>query len=440
MNQLNLPEFRVLKVEENEQKDLKFTVEAIRPIASCPECGNEDCYKHAPMERFVRDLNMFNQRVGIVVKGNRYKCKECGKTFTEQFHSIDDRDKITLRLKEHVMSISLKEPFAKIAETYAISPTTVKRLFNEYVAKQEQTMIFETPRVLGIDEVHLNKQMRAVFTDIERLKVLEMLPKRNKKDVIKFLSQIPDIHKVEVVTTDMWQPYKDATIETMPNAHLVIDKFHVLQYANRALDSTRKAFKDSLTTKQRRQLMRDRFVLLKNKEDLTVAEKMNRDIWFSTFPTLRTAYYIKENLRDMYLCETKYQATEYFKVWKSSIPNDMKFFLEIATIIDNWHTEIFNYFDHRVTNAFTESINNLIKHIEKRGRGYSFEVLRAKVLFGTNATIRPKYDKDNGYNRIGKITMNSFDFSNFDYSEPQLKEGFGVSVPQLLNVIERDEF
>ena len=26
MNQLNLPEFRVLKVEENEQKDLKFTV------------------------------------------------------------------------------------------------------------------------------------------------------------------------------------------------------------------------------------------------------------------------------------------------------------------------------------------------------------------------------------------------------------------------------
>ena len=43
MNQLNLPEFRVLKVEENEQKDLKFTVEAIKPIVSCPECGNEDC-------------------------------------------------------------------------------------------------------------------------------------------------------------------------------------------------------------------------------------------------------------------------------------------------------------------------------------------------------------------------------------------------------------
>ena len=33
MNQLNLPEFRVRKVEENEQKDLKFTVEAIKPFS-----------------------------------------------------------------------------------------------------------------------------------------------------------------------------------------------------------------------------------------------------------------------------------------------------------------------------------------------------------------------------------------------------------------------
>ena len=38
--------------------------------------------------------------------------------------------------------------------------------------------------------------------------------------------------------------------------------------------------------------------------------------------------------------------------------------------------------------------------------------------------------------RIGKMTLNSF---NFDYSEPQLEEGFGVSISQLLKVIERDE-
>jgi len=41
------------------------------------------------------------------------------------------------------------------------------------------------------------------------------------------------------------------------------------------------------------------------------------------------------------------------------------------------------------TNAYTESINNIIKHIERIGRGYSFDFLRAKVLFGNSATIKP---------------------------------------------------
>ena len=34
--------------------------------------------------------------------------------------------------------------------------------------------------------------------------------------------------------------------------------------------------------------------------------------------------------------------------------------------------EIMNYFDARYTNAYTESVNNLIKKVEKQGNGYSF--------------------------------------------------------------------
>jgi len=31
-------------------------------------------------------------------------------------------------------------------------------------------------------------------------------------------------------------------------------------------------------------------------------------------------------------------------------------------------------------------------------------------------------------------------YGSFDFSPPKLVEGFGVSIPQLLEVIERDEF
>ena len=58
-----------------------------------------------------------------------------------------------------------------------------------------------------------------------------------------------------------------------------------------------------------------------------------------------------------------------------------------------WNIEIFNYFDYKYTNGVMESLNNLIKEIEKRGKGYSFDVLRAKALFSTRATQKPKYKR-----------------------------------------------
>ena len=43
---------------------------------------------------------------------------------------------------------------------------------------------------------------------------------------------------------------------------------------------------------------------------------------------------------------------------------------------------ILNYFDDlRVTNAFTESFNAKIRRVYRNGRGYTFERLRANVLF-----------------------------------------------------------
>lgn len=61
----------------------------------------------------------------------------------------------------------------------------------------------------------------------------------------------------------------------------------------------------------------------------------------------------------------------------------------------NWHDDIFAYFDHPITNAYTESLNNLIRVVNRVGRGYSFEALRAKILFteGFQKIKKPRYQR-----------------------------------------------
>lgn len=63
----------------------------------------------------------------------------------------------------------------------------------------------------------------------------------------------------------------------------------------------------------------------------------------------------------------------------------------------NWMPEILAYLKHPVTNADTESLNNPIRVMNRLGRGYSFEALRAKILFAEGAfkrtNSRPKSER-----------------------------------------------
>src|SRR5699024_4652835 len=127
-------------------------------------------------------------------------------------------------------------------------------------------------------------------------------------------------------------------------------------------DAIRIQVKKSLPKADSRLLTKDRWVLLRNKEDLQWSDIMKRNQWFELFPELKTAYWLKEGIRDVYnQSADKEEALERFEQWKASIPKEFKEFKDIRKTFTNNQEEIFNYFDRPYTNAYTESINNVIK-------------------------------------------------------------------------------
>lgn len=57
---------------------------------------------------------------------------------------------------------------------------------------------------------------------------------------------------------------------------------------------------------------------------------------------------------------------------------------EIFSFISSNHREfIFNWWDcpSRISNGYTECANRLIKEADMKGRGYSFDTLRARTLY-----------------------------------------------------------
>lgn len=395
-NILNLPAYAVLAVEQNDH-DYHVNVEVKQPPTHCPHCNSDHLVGFGRREQLVRDLPMHGKRVGMYVGTRRMQCRACSKTFSEPLPEVDEKRAMTKRLVDWIGRQAIKRTFASIAEEVGIVESTVRSVFRDYVSELEQHIRFETPKWMGIDEIHLIRP-RGVITNIANNTIVELLPNRNKSTVERYFYGLEGRDRVQYVAMDMWRPYRDAAHAVLPHATIIVDKFHVVRMANDAVESVRKATRENLTAKQRRTLMHDRFVLLKRERDLTDQERLLMEGWTLNYPLLGEAYRLKESFYGIYDSATPDEAHDAFGDWYRSIPHGLHGHFEPLTkAFQNWMPEILTYFQHPITNAYTESLNNLIRVMNRLGRGYSFEALRAKILFAEGAfkrtNSRPKFER-----------------------------------------------
>ncbi len=154
---------------------------------------------------------------------------------------------------------------------------------------------FETPRILGIDELYLNKRYRCILTNIEERTLLDLLTTRRQDLVTNYLMKLKDRQKVEIVSMDMWNPYRTAVKTVLPQARIVVDKFHVVRMANDALEKVRKGLRKELKPSQSRTLKGDRKILLKRAHEVSDRERLIMETWTGAFPQLLAAYEHKEH-------------------------------------------------------------------------------------------------------------------------------------------------
>ena len=134
---------------------------------------------------------------------------------------------------------------------------------------------------------------------------------------------------------DMWRPYAEAAYECLPNAKIVIDRFHVVKALNVALDNVRKSITSEIGGRGSRANVRYlRYLLLSNFEDLNPNQAQELDDMLDRNETLNKAYTLKEGLRNIYLCKTRKEAENLYKSWVKEIPDDLSEFQTVRKMVD----------------------------------------------------------------------------------------------------------
>ncbi|MGA9856193.1 MAG: ISL3 family transposase [Gammaproteobacteria bacterium] len=382
---LKLPGYRMLDFHE-ESGAYHIRVETMALPNHCPGCRSQDFTGFGKRTQVVRDIASHGKWVGLYVHTRRFRCKTCRRTFYEALPAVHPKRRITARLIAWLEPLTLRQTFAHLAEETGLSRMTIRGVFDDYAARLEKARTIDTPVWLGIDEVYLLRRSRGVLTNLDTGYVLDMLPDRNKPTVIRFLQSLPNPERIRGVAMDMWPPYQQAVRTVLPNAAIVVDKFHVLRLADFALDRVRKDIGQTLPQNQRRALLHDAKAMRQRESTLISTQTLRLSLWFENYPLLKKVYGARQAFYAMYDAPNRRDAEQRWHDWERGMdPELVPAFGRFRKTVRDWAPFIFAYFDQRITNAATESANNLIRIANRLGRGYSFPVIRAKIVFEPHA-------------------------------------------------------
>jgi transposase len=251
-------------------------------------------------------------------------------------------------------------------------------------------------KVLGLDEFTIHKghgHYRLVISAPDLGVILDVLPDRSKATLEAWFEQRGPTwcDYVEVCCADMWDAYHTVAKTKLPKAQRVVDRFHVTKNLNDAVTAARRTIQKQADEATQALLKGCRWLLVKNRENLTAEEQAQLDQMLAASPELKTCYNLKEDFRTWFAqTPDRKTADKLLSEWQAKAKaTKLRSLQAFVRTLDNWREGILNYFNGRHSNGFAEGVNLKIKLLNRRGFGYrNFAHFRLHILVAFQPTSR----------------------------------------------------
>lgn len=217
--------------------------------------------------------------------------------------------------------------------------------------------------------------------------MLDILSDRRKATLIEWLRRPPDgidLSNLTFAATDLWAHYRAAVHEVFPHVAVVADRFHVVQNLHKVIHEVRReAQKAATTEEERKQLKGLRYLLLKNEQNLTKADKERLEALADSHPALFNLWWLRQDLHDWYEEHTTPEAAKVsLEQWVAQARQlGMKHLDSFCDTLMAWQTEIVNFFYQRITSGFVEGMNSKIRVLKRIAFGIpNFDHFRLRVI------------------------------------------------------------
>jgi len=383
---LDLPDVEVVKVEGRTRGGWTITVESTLETTKCRQCGREINAFHGHdgwVE--VRHLPILDQMVFIRYQPKRYRCPYCegGPTTTQSLSWHVPPSPFTRAYEEHLLKALIHSTVQDVSQKEGVGYDAVLGVMDRRVQATVNWSRFTRLGVIGIDELALKKGQRdyAVLVsarlDDDELTILAVLPDRQKATVQAFLDSIPEPLKatIHTVCVDMYESYLQAAQAALPQAEIVVDRFHVAKQYSETVDKVRRTemarLKKTLPKEEYQTLKGSHVVFRKHPAHLDQDERTLLDRLFAYLPKLHLLYAFREQLFTIFqTASSPQQAADDLKTWIFLVKEQaIEPLLPFLDTLQRYWPFILNFFNRRLSSGFVEGLNHKVRVLLWRSFG-----------------------------------------------------------------------
>ena len=360
-----------------EGDDLVLFVQPRQRRTACPRCGkSQSGRRRSGKQRRWRHLGIWSRRVWIEAPIRRFRCRTCESTVTESVPWARHDSDFTRPFEDAVGLMAQRTDHTAVSQLFGIAWVTVGNIAERLIEELLDPGRLSNLRRIGVDEISFRKRHRylTIVTDHDTGHVV-WVAEGKTSDVLKgfFESLEPAVcNAIEIVTMDMSQAYQKAVRESLPNATIAFDHFHIAKLANEALNEVR------------RELAREA-----RKSDPEAAKAIKGMRWptaygFENLPEkhlpsleflrpnapLGRAYLLKEQLLEVLRSGPAgvVDGLQSWGAWASR--SRLAPFVRLGRTIRKHFDGIRAFVEKRVSNARAEGINNKIRLLSHRAYGF----------------------------------------------------------------------
>jgi transposase len=343
----------------------------------CGHCGGRAVHRAGVVTRRFRALPIGSQPVWLELPVQRLWCATCGQTRQAKLGFADPRRSYTHSFERYALELSAHSTIQEVARHLGVSWDVVKDIQKRYLLRH-----FAKPRLrdltrIAIDELSIGRGQRylTVVLDLASGAVVFVGAGKGTAALQPFWRRLrASGAQIQAVATDMSPAYTLAVRAHLPRAVHVFDRFHVMKLFNEHLADLRREVQRAVEKVEQRQLLKGTlWLLLKNPENLDPEKHEPQRLAdaLRINQPLATAYYLKEDLRQLWEQAGKRAAGRFLDGWIARArASGVKMLQKFAQTLQLHRAGLLNWYDYAISTGPLEGTNTKIRVLQRQAYGF----------------------------------------------------------------------